>query len=342
MFHHARFKLTAWYLFIIMLISILFSVAFYNVSTREIERLINRIEFRQEFPGRPVPVRPSLSNSPTLPTFEDLEALKRQLLVTLVVINGAIFIFAGGAGYFLAGRTLLPIKIMLDEQNQFISNASHELRTPIATLRAEMEGNLLEKKISDKKARKLITSNLEELGTLQDLSNSLLRIAEVNGINQEKYMVEISLLEIAQSAQKKILPLAKKKDIVITSDIKDSRVKGIRSSLVEVFVILLDNAIKYSREKTRIKIISEEQSKVVTISIADQGEGIPAQDMPHIFDRFFRSDKSRSEADGYGLGLSIAQKIVETHNGSLTAKSNEKKGTTFIVQLPLLNSQKSS
>lgn len=314
----------------------LFSVAFYHASTREIERIINRLEFRQQNPGQPMPERMLRFNAPTPPSLNDLEAAKKQLLITLVVINGAIFIFAGGAGYFLAGKTLFPIKLMIDEQNQFISSASHELRTPIATLRAEMESNLLEKHISDKNARKLINSNLEELGTLQDLSNSLLRIAEVNNTNQEKYIEEMSLLEITQTAQKKILPLAKKKGIVITSHIKDSRVKGVKSSLVEVFVVLFDNAIKYSKEKTKIEITSEEQSKVVKISVTDHGEGISPQDMPHIFDRFYRSDKSRSETDGYGLGLSIAQKIVETHNGSLTVKSIEKKGTTFIVQLPLL------
>lgn len=338
MFHSARLKLTAWYLFIIMLISILFSVAFYNVSTREIERVINRIQFRYEHPDDNMPSHPSRSSRFEGSSLEELESSKKQVSTFLIIINGAIFLIAGGAGYFLAGRTLKPIKIMIDEQNQFISSASHELRTPIATLRAEMEGSLLEKHISDPQARTLINSNLEELGTLQELSNNLLRIAEIHNRNGDKYMEEISLLEIVNIAQKKVTALAKKKHIIITSDVKEATIKGDKSSLIEVFVILLDNAIKYSQAKTTIAISSEEQRSTVKVSVMDQGKGISAQDLPHIFDRFYRADKSRSKTDGYGLGLSIAKKVVETHNGSILVKSIEEKGSAFIIHFPLSNS----
>ncbi len=344
MFESARLKLTAWYLLIIMLISILFSVAFYHASTREIQHIIDKIEFKQQqldngAIGRPPP--------PFL--LEELQRAKQRLKFHLVILNVFIFIIAGAAGYFLAGRTLRPIKGMIDEQNQFISNASHELRTPIATLRAEMEGSLLERKLSDKKARGLIKSNLEELDTLQELSNNLLKIAQIHNTNPGKYMEKVSLLEIIKSATKKVSPLAKRKQISIKTDVTNTTINGNISSLREVFVILLDNAIKYSPNQSTVNISTEVSKRHVKVFVSDQGVGIAKKDLPHIFERFYRADKSRNQ-DGFGLGLSIAKKIIAVHSGSITVRSKENSparnalnashnnaggGTTFIFELPL-------
>lgn len=334
MFESARLKLTAWYLLIITLISILFSVAFYHASTREIERLINRLEFRQEFPGRPVPDRPFIFENPNLPSLGELEQSKRQLMLILLVINSGVIAVAGVAGYFLAGRTLRPIKEMIDEQHQFISNASHELRTPIATLRAEMEGSLLEKHISDKQARTLISSNLEELGTLQGLSNNLLQLAQVDNVGLEKSMQDLSILEVIKAAERKVKLLANKKQITLKTQSKEYLVIGDKASLIEALVILLDNAIKYSPAKTTIIISTIENSRTITIKVIDQGIGISEKDLPHIFERFYRADASRSKTEGYGLGLSIAKKIIEGHQGTISVQSKEKQGTTFSVTLP--------
>jgi two-component system sensor histidine kinase CiaH len=338
MFESARLKLTAWYLLIIMAISIFFSAAIYSAATSEVERVINRVQFRQEHPNVDIPDKPPSidHNKPSLhDSLEDLEKARQTLLVTLLFINGTIFVLAGGAGYFLAGRTLRPIKVMIDEQNQFISSASHELRTPIATMRAEMEGSLLEKSISDREARSLLKSSLEELGELQDLSNKLLQIAQVHSVQNGLVTSAISLKKVLQTAEKKVIPLAKKKHIMLSVNVLDVEILGDQKSLTEVFVILLDNAIKYSPEKSNIKISLEAATNSVSVFVEDQGVGIAAEDLPHIFDRFYRADKSRNQ-DGFGLGLSIAKKIVEKHKGSLMVKSKDEKGTTFIVQLPLI------
>jgi signal transduction histidine kinase len=100
----------------------------------------------------------------------------------------------------------------------------------------------------------------------------------------------------------------------------------------------LDNAIKYSPSNKEIKIESEKSNHSIAITVSDQGIGIDQKDLPHIFDRFYRADKSRSKTSGYGLGLSIAKKIVETHKGSLTVRSGKDKGTSFIIRLPLTTS----
>ncbi len=106
--------------------------------------------------------------------------------------------------------------------------------------------------------------------------------------------------------------------------------------MVEVFVNLFDNAIKYSPEKTTVALTSANKKHSVTINIADQGVGIANAELSHIFDRFYRADKSRSQADGHGLGLSIVKKIVLAHNGSIDVSSISQKGTTFSVTFPLV------
>lgn len=332
MFQSARLKLTAWYLVIIMLVSITFSVAFYRAATIEINRVMVRIHFLQAqnkqviLFAQPAPVI----------TLEQLQDVKRRLQVSLIIINGIILVLAGGAGYFLAGRTLRPIQEMVDEQNQFISDASHELRTPIATLRAEMEASLLEKHVSDKEARKLIASNLEELGRLQELANSLLRLAHVDR-KKGIFIESISLNEVITTAFKKVSAVAQKKQITFVMDIGKGKIKGDKQSLIEVFVNLFDNAIKYSAEKTKVTVSSKLKKHSIIIRIMDEGRGIASEDIIHIFDRFYRADKSRSHADGYGLGLSIVKKIVISHGGSIHVESALNKGTTFILTFPLIS-----
>lgn len=330
MFQSARLKLTAWYLLIIMLVSGSFSIAFYRASTNEIQRVIDRIHYVQSQSSQLLlPAPPD-----TVITLHDLQDIKTRLQIALLLVNGFIFILAGGAGYFLAGRTLRPIQVMVDEQNQFISDASHELRTPIATLRAEMEATLLEKRLGDKEARQLIESNLEELSKLQELANSLLQLAVSEG--ESIANDTISLHDVMQTAFKKVAPMAKKKQITFTISHIDGKVKGNKSGLVEVFVNLFDNAIKYSPEKKHVIVAMANKKHSAVISVKDEGVGIASSDLPHIFDRFYRADKSRSQADGHGLGLSIAKKIVTAYNGSMTVTSTIQKGTTFTVTLPLI------
>lgn len=336
MFHSARLKLTLWYLLITVLISFLFSFAIYSNVSRQIESFIamqnNRVRSFQsriflDLDG----LRP---HSPPLVSVEELREQELQLLYTLIFVNVCILVLTGGAGYFLAGRTLRPIKEMVDEQNNFIGSASHELRTPIATLRAEMEGKLLEKRITDDDARKLIASNLEELTILQNLSNKLLQLAETPTIVHQKNLESVSLKEVIESARTKISKLAAKKNIVIKVAVSNISIRGDASSLTELFVILFDNAIKYSPQNSTVTISSEETSGAVKIKVSDGGFGIPKEDLPHIFERFYRADKSRSQVEGFGLGLAIAKEIVKTHDGIISVKSEVEKGATFTLQFP--------
>lgn len=330
MFQSARITLTAWYLVIIMLVSMFFSVAFYSVASSEIERVFHRMHNEQLRRERGFP----LNAYRQIPSFEELDNAKQRLKFILLFINTTIFVLSGAASYFLAGRTLHPIQKMVDEQNRFISDASHELRTPLTALRSEMEANLLEK-MSVPKAKEIITSNLEEVISLQTLTDYLLDLTKYNNgnINFEK----ISLLKIVEDSLKKTIPLARKKHITISHTIADEYILGNAYNVKKLFIILLDNAIKYSQEKTNISLSSKVEKNLIHIKIQDQGIGIPKKDIPFIFDRFYRSDRSRTKytVPGYGLGLAIAKKIVTEHYGRISVESTVGKGSTFSVTFPL-------
>jgi len=323
MFTSARLKLTAWYLLIIMLVSVSFSLAMYKVLTSELDR-VERLQFRQRLPH-------TLRIDPEL-----LDETKNRLKMILFLINGGIFGASSLAGYFLAGRTLKPIKDMIDEQNRFITDASHELQTPITSLKTEIEVNLRDKKLS-KDTKKILISNLEEVNNLQFLSDNLIKLTQYQKTDGRRSFEKISLLEIINEAQKKVTNLAGYKNITIKNDVKNCPVKGDRQSLIELFVIFLDNAIKYSPTGKTVAVSSRRTDSSVEIEFKDQGMGIGEEDIPNLFNRFFRADKSRhkSETGGYGLGLSIAKQIVDRHSGSIKVESEVGRGSTFSIRLPI-------
>jgi len=129
------------------------------------------------------------------------------------------------------------------------------------------------------------------------------------------------------------------KKIKLISKVAPAKISGDYSRLVELFIIFLDNAIKYSPENTVIKIISQTKKNRIITKIIDQGIGISDKDLPHIFDRFYQSDLARTKTkeSGYGLGLSIAQKIIQLHHGQISVKSKIDHGTIFTISLPLFS-----
>lgn len=333
MFEKTRLKLTAWYLLIIMFISISFSFIIYKVSTNEFERFAKKqksqIEYRmQNFSPPPPPI----TLDPELIT-----EVKKRILLLLTQINLFILIAAGGLGYILAGRTLKPIATMMEEQNRFISDASHELRTPLTALKTSMEVNLRDKNLTLEDAKKIINHNIDQVNKLQILSDNLLELARNENNSNRDYLKNTSLKKIVNETIEKLTPLAQKKQILIKKKLIDADIKGSRDNLINLFTILLDNAIKYSPNKSRITIGMKKTNKTVDVFVEDQGIGIDKKDIPYIFDRFYRADQARSKShtDGYGLGLSIAKKIVKEHNGIITVKSKDKKGTVFQVSFSM-------
>lgn len=332
-FKSAYLKLTAFYVLIAMTISLVFSIYLFNISSQELDRGL----------GRQTRILRDLPTNQVLPwqSMPDLDQIRAQQLqesndnlkTNLVYFNLLILILSSLTSYFLAKRTLHPIEEMVNAQNRFTADASHELRTPLTAMKTEIEVGLRDKKINLENAKKLLGSNLEELTKLESLSNALLKFSKYQDVRKESFEM-LSLEEVIVEAYEKVESLATNKKIEFENDLKEIIIKGDKRSLVELFVILLDNAIKYSPEKSKIYIKMVDLKKQAIISIRDKGIGIKSSDLPYIFNRFYRADLSRTKekVDGYGLGLSIAKNIVDLHKGSIEVVSKPGHGSQFIVK----------
>lgn len=317
-----------------MLISISFSIVTYRILTLELDRVerVQRLRFERDLLNPDIfSPRPVIIFDPDI-----IENSKNHLKLILVIINACIFGSSAIAGYFLAGRTLKPIQIMVNEQNRFITDASHELRTPLTSLKTEIEVNLRDKKLTLKDAKNILKSNLEEVNNLQMLSDNLIKLTQYEGGISDIQFNQLPLISIIEESIRKVSPLADAKNIKIITKTDRSFVYGNKQLLVELFIIFLDNAIKYSHLNSMISVSSYKKDGHTLVKISDEGVGIDPKDLPNIFDRFYRTDKSRSKSDtpGYGLGLSIAKQIIEKHHGAVSVKSIPGTGTTFHISLP--------
>ncbi len=337
LFKKTTIRLTSMYLLVLMAVSLLFSSSLYRVLGTEIDRNYSRsVDFAERFVGfRPDPVQRALFLNDRL---EDHNISKNKLAGQLLFINIVILSVGGVLSYVLARRTLKPIEEAHEALERFTADASHELRTPLATMRTEIEVALMNDKITTKEAKELLNSNLEEVDRLTHLSERLLLLASLDedGLPKENVSVE----SIVTKAVDVTSTSAGAKKIKVTSKISKSPelfVLGDQSSLTELVVILLDNAIKYSNKNTDVTVKVASEGKHLRLSVIDQGVGISSSHLPHIFDRFYRADTSRTggESHGYGLGLALAQKIAHLHDGEITVTSKEGKGSTFTLSMLL-------
>lgn len=326
MFQHTRIRLTAWYLLIIMSISLSFSFVLYKETSHEVERFarIQQLRF-----GR-IPHDEEIVN-------DLLQTVKQRILLRLGMINLVILLATGGLGYFLAGKTLHPIQLMVDEQNRFVSDASHELKTPLTSLKTAMEVHLRDKNTTLSQANNLIRESIGEVNRLQSLSEGLLQISQYDKSNRSIKQEDIILSTVIRNAVDKMENIAQGKQIKMSTKLIKGSVRGNTHALTDLFILLLDNAVKYSTQNSEINIEEIKTEKYITVTIKDQGMGIEEKDMSHIFDRFYRADSARKKngSGGYGLGLSIAKKIVEFHHGFLQVESEVDKGSTFTIRLPI-------
>jgi signal transduction histidine kinase len=233
----------------------------------------------------------------------------------------------------LAGLTLDPISKMVKKQKEFVGNASHELRTPLTSLKTEIEVALRDRKLGLMQAKKILRSNLDDVNSMQRLSNYLLELNRYENSDINLEIKKIDLAEMVARVIKKVEPVAGKKKIKIIAKLQKVKVNGNEDALIELSTILIDNAIKYSGEGKSVEVKTKSGG---VLEVKDFGIGIPKADLPHIFERFYRAESSRSKGkiDGYGLGLSIAKSIVDKLGGKIRVDSKPRQGSTFSVQLP--------
>jgi len=332
MFKYARIKLTLWYLVIIMAVSLSFSAFIYRGVSMEFERRLNAIAARLEL--RQLGLFPPPGQVEVF--IQDLEDAKERVFIILAYTNSVIFIFSGLAGYFLAGKTLRPIEAAMEEQKRFVADASHEFKTPLTSLQTSIEVALRDKKLNLTESKALLKDSLSDVQNLSSLSNFLLGLARFqrdNNFTKES----LNLKELLENSVKKISPIAKTKKVKIETYLTDIFIRANRESLEKLITILLDNALKYSPINTTVSLSIRKIKSHVNIEVRDQGIGIAGSDLPHIFERFYRADISRSktQTDGFGLGLAMAKQIVDVHKGEIKVESELGKGTTFKVILPV-------
>lgn len=329
MFHSAVQKLTAWYILILTCISVLFSMTIYVVATHELNDRLTEFQNRFEAPQLSPFAEP---NHRLFMAIRDNqgELANHNIFITLVYINLLILLGGGVLSYFLARRTLRDIEKAHDAQSRFTSDASHELRTPLAAMRTELEVALRDPKLSKTEMRELLESNLEEVNRMTALSQTLLHLSRLDYASLDFEPVNLGMVvdDVVQRYDKNLSRI--KLDIPKSS----VSIKANRSSIEELFTILVDNALKYSAVNSVISAKLSKQGKNAHFTITNDGKGIPANKLPHIFDRFYRADESRTNS-GAGLGLALAKEIVSMHKGELLVSSGENKDTTFTVLLPL-------
>lgn len=221
--------------------------------------------------------------------------------------------------------------------NRFSADASHELRTPLTILQLELEGIVHNHPLSAP-LEDQIGSALEETHRMSRIVESLLTISRLDAgeAKLEKLRLDMGNLATATADEMKIL--AQEKSITLRASVEDGVcVEGDRTRLQQVLVNLIDNAVKYTQEGGTVEVEVYKEAGTAILEVSDNGAGIPAQAISHVFERFYRVDKARSRASGgSGLGLSIVKAICTAHGAEISVSSEEGQGSSFRVELPLV------
>lgn len=330
MFRSATLKLTTWYLAGIMVICLVFSVLVYNFASGELYARFDAIEAR-------------LTQNTTILNQADFDfetvrdrqiaEAKHNIVGMLIYANLAVLAVASIASYILAKRTLRPIEAAHEAQTKFTSDASHELKTPLAVMKTELEVILSDQTATKQDYREILASNLEEVDRLSELSATLLKLARLE--YSELEWRKFNITETVDTAIRSLGERAERIDVQAVKKLPDLEANP--TSITELAVVLLDNALKYSPPDSRVTVSLKRRVRSVELSVTNKGVGIAPEKLPHIFTRFYRASSSRTleENASYGLGLPLAKKIVELHHGELTATSQPGVFTTFTVRLPL-------
>ena len=268
----------------------------------------------------------------------DAEQSLIEHFTTILVSCTIIFILLSiTASYILSKRTMKPIVQSWNRQTEFVENASHELRTPLTIIQNKLE--LLLRKPHSKVMDQFesIALSLSETRRLSKLTSDLLTLARSDStltqLQEEPFELDVFIGELCIPYKDVAQAENKHFDVNLCSSV---RINADKNRIHQLMVILLDNSLKYTSEGDRISIQTGMEENKAVIKVSDSGIGISKDNLPYIFDRFYREDKARSrEKGGTGLGLSIAQWIVESHQGTISVESAIESGTIFTIRLPI-------
>ncbi len=246
----------------------------------------------------------------------------------------------GERGVLMVLSDITRLKQLEEIRRQFVANVSHELKTPLTAIKGCIETIQNEESSAPLSASKtfldIIAKNADRMHAIIE---DLLTLARIEQQEQTKRLdiQSCHLARILNSAVESAMPGAREKNILLHVDCEKGLAAELNASLMEQAVFnLVDNAVKYSEEGTRVEIKACRDNNDIVIQVIDEGPGIPPEHLPHIFERFYRVDKSRSrKLGGTGLGLSIVKHIAQLHGGRVEVKSTPGKGTTFTIRIPV-------
>ena len=263
------------------------------------------------------------------------------MLTTHALIFAACFVLFFLFSLVLSRWALAPAERAWKQQNRFVADASHELKTPITVILANL--NILSQHADDtiREQSRWVTNTREEAERMRQLVEDLLFLAKSDANTLPALKTEIDLSNLAEDRALNFEAVAFEKHVTLDEDIvPDIRLSGNEGQLRQLITILLDNAVKYAGVSGSVRLSLAMRNEKAVLSVTNTGEPIDEEDLPHIFERFYRADKSRARTEGgYGLGLAIAENIVRAHGGDIRCTSSREDGTVFTVTLPLAAKQ---
>ncbi|MBF2014672.1 MAG: two-component sensor histidine kinase [Rivularia sp. T60_A2020_040] len=245
----------------------------------------------------------------------------------------------GIVGWFLGGVAMQPTKRSYEQLQRFTADASHELRAPVAAILSNAQVGLLAPEDNTELPRKRLENIVDISKSMSALIGNLLFLARHEGSLNPKDLETIEIIDLLKrlASEYQLIAQEKELNLNIIPELPSQSVKILADSdlLQQALKNLLDNALKYTLAGGTVKLKLFTQSRKISIQVIDSGVGIPPEDLTHIFERFYRVDSSRTRSSGgFGLGLAIAQQIVQAHNGEITVQSTVGEGTIFQICLP--------
>ncbi len=252
-------------------------------------------------------------------------------LATVSFLVGVIFILLLSFPVYLLTRSALaPVKRSIEQQKQFITDASHELKTPLAIISADAD--VLEMCEGE---NEWVSSIKSQTARMDTLVRNLVSLSKLDETANESEHVTFNVSEAVLDTALNFEPLAKSRNLRFTLDVApDLTLKGSEGEIRQLVSLLCDNALKYTNDGGEIRLSLYKNGKTLCLDAYNTCESIEKDKLPHLFDRFYRADKSRArETGGYGIGLSIAKAIVERHKGKISASSQDGRSILFRIQL---------
>jgi two-component system sensor histidine kinase CiaH len=279
------------------------------------------------------------TNVGTLYVFMDVtaqQAILTKLIYTFAAVGLGMLIVIYFISRFFANRSIQPVKQAFEKQKQFIADASHELKTPLAVIQTNTDVLLANREDTIASQEKWLHYIKQETHRMAKLTGDLLYLTEMDEARSTMMHAEFDLSDTLETIILTMEAVIFEKQLRLDYDIEHGlKTVGSPEQMKQVIMILLDNAIKYANPRGEITIALKKQQHDVVLSVTNTGEGIAPEHLGRIFDRFYRTDTSRTRSQGgYGLGLAIARSIVDQHGGKLQARSTVGKSTTFLLQLP--------